>query len=366
MLHDKIEIIRHGVIAQSEHIFGNFNWPSIARLPDGALAVVCSGERFEHIDPFGKVVICYSKDEGKTWTRPATVIDTLLDDRDAGITAWKDKIIVTSFNNTKKFQEYCLEVYNHDDMHKNLFRSYLKYIPEGYEERTLGSMYVISDDGYTFGDIRYAPVMAPHGMTALNDGRLFYAGTLYYSPEEGPKPICYTISEDGLSWSQPVPLPLAKPEQGRGWLDQKKSYFCEPHALCLPSGRILIGLREEVPGKPFNTWVMHSDDGGKTFSEPVLVAAGGAPPHLFRHSSGAVILSYGYRTPPRGQRVRISDDDGETFGSELILRGDAPDWDLGYPATAELTDGSLISVYYQRTDPARRNNSICYTVWKLK
>ena len=108
---------------------------------------------------------------------------------------------------------------------------------------------------------------------------------------------------------------------------------------------------------------MHSDDGGKTFSEPVLGAAGGAPPHLFRHSSGAVILSYGYRTPPRGQRVRISDDDGETFGSELILRGDAPDWDLGYPASVQCADGTILTVYYQRLKKAG-NQAIQYTKWK--
>lgn len=363
----EIEIVRHGVIVESEHILGNFNWPSIARMADGTLAMVCSGERYEHIDPFGKVVICYSKDEGKTWTCPATVIDTLLDDRDAGVVCWKDKLIVTSFNNSRAFQNRCLEIYNHSENRKNFFRSYMNYITDEYEAKHLGSMVVISKDaGYTFGEVHYAPVMSPHGMAVMNDGRLLYIGSPFLSPEEvKERKICYSISENGIDWSESKELFPDTGERDKNWMERKQSYFCEPHALCLPSGRILIGLREEVPEKHFNVWMAHSDDGMKTVSDPVKVTAG-SPPHLFYHSTGVVILTYGFRNAPYGQRVRISEDDGTTFGEEIVLRNDGIDWDLGYPATAELADGSLISVYYQRTAKQKRNNSICYTVWKFR
>lgn len=76
------------VCANPDSAFRYFAWPTVAYLPDGTLAMTASGFRLAHICPFGKAVICYSKDEGATWTRPAPVIDTPLDDRDAGITAF--------------------------------------------------------------------------------------------------------------------------------------------------------------------------------------------------------------------------------------------------------------------------------------
>ena len=53
--------------------FNYYAWPSITRLPDGALAIAAAGLRLEHICPFGKGVICYSRDEGETWEYLSTV-----------------------------------------------------------------------------------------------------------------------------------------------------------------------------------------------------------------------------------------------------------------------------------------------------
>ena len=49
------------------------------------LAAVFSGERMNHVCPFGKVMISYSEDERESWTLPATLLDTPLDESDAGI-----------------------------------------------------------------------------------------------------------------------------------------------------------------------------------------------------------------------------------------------------------------------------------------
>ena len=55
--------MKHGTVVESSRLFGGFNWPSVARLPDGRIAAVCSGFRLGHVCPFGKAVICYSSDE---------------------------------------------------------------------------------------------------------------------------------------------------------------------------------------------------------------------------------------------------------------------------------------------------------------
>ena len=75
-------------------------------------------------------------------------------------------------------------------------------------------------------------------------------------------------------------------------------------------------------------------------------------------------MSYGYRKPPYGQRARVSYDGGESWSEEIVLRDDGLDWDLGYPATAECADGSLITVYYQKRAGAR-HAGIYQTKWEL-
>ena len=59
-----------------------FAWPTVARLKNGRLAVVASGFRIQHVCPFGKTVLSFSEDEGKTYTRPAPVIAEMAENAD--------------------------------------------------------------------------------------------------------------------------------------------------------------------------------------------------------------------------------------------------------------------------------------------
>lgn len=93
------------VCSNKNSIHNYFAWPTVAKLQDGTLAFVASGFRMRHVCPFGKVVICYSRNQGKTWSPPAVLIDTPLDDRDSGILPYGEKsVIVTSFNDTIREQ----------------------------------------------------------------------------------------------------------------------------------------------------------------------------------------------------------------------------------------------------------------------
>ena len=51
------------------------------------LLVVSSGQRSEHVCPWGKTVLNVSHDDGRTWTALQVINDSLIDDRDAGITS---------------------------------------------------------------------------------------------------------------------------------------------------------------------------------------------------------------------------------------------------------------------------------------
>src|SRR5687767_5102006 len=60
-------------------------WPTLARRKNGELLLVCSGGRERHVCPFGQVHLMTSRDDGKTWTWPRVLLDSAIDDRDAGV-----------------------------------------------------------------------------------------------------------------------------------------------------------------------------------------------------------------------------------------------------------------------------------------
>ena len=73
--------------------------------------------------------------------------------------------------------------------------------------------------------------------------------------------------------------------------------------------------------------------------------------------------SYGYRAQTRsGIRARVSSDEGQTWGEEIVLRDDARTWDMGYPRCAMRPDGKIVSTYYFTT-AGHREQHIAATIW---
>lgn len=340
-------------IIQNPHSKHNyFGWPSIARLQSGALAAVCSGYRCGHVCPFGKAVMALSTDEGKTWTGAWPVIDTPLDDRDAGICVFGEGgVMITSFNNTLQAQRNWnplpADAAAPSDWRARYYNAYLDTVSPAEEARFLGSEFRLSaDGGKTFGQIFRSPVTSPHGPTLLSDGTVLWVGRVFSEDDafgENSGVHAYRVNPDGsMEFMGAVPDVY---EHG------ERVYLCEPHAIQLPDGRILCHMRSEG-AVPFGTYQTSSSDGGKTWTTPeqLLPARGGAPAHLLMHSSGVLISAYGYREQPYGVRVMLSRDGGATWQKDLPLyTGVSPD--LGYPCTVELTDGSLLTVFYAKDEP---------------
>jgi hypothetical protein len=84
-----------------------------------------------------------------------------------------------------------------------------------------------------------------------------------------------------------------------------------------------------------------------------------------KHSSGALIAVYGYREKPYGIRAMISKDNCESFETDLVITDEEPTGDLGYPASVQLSDGSILTVYYTR-DSATSASVIKQIIWKIE
>ena len=353
-----------GIVSRmTQGLFRYQGWPTVARDDRGTLYAAASGHRLGHVCPFGKNLLYVSHDQGSTWSAPQIINDTFLDDRDAGLCAWgSGNLMLTWFNLPPA------PMYEREGQYPSLAnplargaQEYWKQLPA--EDLIPGSFCRVSHDGgNTWSEIRKAPVTAPHGPTVTPEGKLFYLGKEFFSGDPSLKEdhiYAFQSRDEGRTWEKLCQIPLPG--------EWTVSVLHEPHAVCLPDGTILGGLRitsDKLPGDRDGIFTTISCDGGKTFSPPQLLDVSGTPPHFLLHSSGAVVLVYGRRAKPCGQRARISYDGGSTWSAEIVISPEAPTWDHGYPSSVELSDGSILTVYYQRYENDDYN-SVLYTKWEL-
>jgi len=360
-----MKILKHGVVGRTtEGWFRYQAWPTVTRDEKGTLYAVCSGHRRAHVCPFGKDLMYVSHDGGESWSCPIIVADSYLDDRDAGICTWgESNMMVTWFNHPEDV--YAMTHWRCADNTSPLaqgMRDYWKELdPE--TQYVYGAWCKFShDNGKTWTEARRSPVSAPHGAIHLKDGRIFYVGSARYWGDLKQNSIqAFATANEGKSWEHLSEVPVLNE-----WKGIPLKGICEPHCVELPDGDILVGIRCcHTDNKDYqHITLTRSKDGGKTWSEPILMDdVIGAPPHFCLRKDGVLVLSYGRRIAPFGQYVRFSYDNGYTWTEDHMIRS-APDWDLGYPASVELKDGSMLTAYYQKfeNDPY---NSILYTKWEM-
>lgn len=369
-----MKIIKHGIISKNIGGRGSY-WGSVARLSDGRISAAWSGGRMAHVCPFGRVDIAYSLD-GEKFSPAATVFDSPLDDRDAGLTAWGDKTVLTTFNNNVEFQKHCLydwEPWKSDwaarPEEKGMVENYLQTVTPEIEEKYLGSLLFISDDGESFDEFIKMPITAPHGPIALENGKLLYAGRVFSKDQAWQdrgaltEDIYVMQTADGKTWSEPVPIVKGE--------DCKDFDLHEPHAAECDNGDILVVARahtSSVVGK-LSLVISRSTDGGKSFSPFAATGFIGAPPHLLKLKDGKLVLTYGRRTAPLGIRARISEDNGKSWGEEFVLRDLSGFSDLGYPSSVELENGKILTAYYACKHYAggkvKEPSKMEYVIWEI-
>ncbi len=364
----------HGIVCRlADDRFGYFGWPSVALTDSGALVAVASGMRTRHVCPWGRTVLCFSHDRGRTWTEPRVINDSPLDDRDAGIVnLGRGRLLATWFTSDTRAklspQVRSLLLSNQgfalDDIEMRSWAPTLSTWTETTLRRWQGSWILLSeDDGSTWSVPIRVPCSTPHGPLRLAGGDLLYLGKDSREMQYGPV-IAARSRDGGRQWEVLGAVPVCE--------QAPTARYMEPHVVELTSGALLGMIRvqrikEEQPDAGLiNDSLFHTQslDGGHTWSEATPTGVYGSPPHLLRHSSGTLVCVYGYRRTGYGQRAMLSDTEGAAWDSDWIIRDDGPDWDLGYPASVEMEDGSLFTVYYQKM-PGDAKCSLLWSRWKL-
>jgi sialidase-1 len=330
------QIISEIVVAKQPKRY--IGWPNITRAVNGDLIVVFSGDRDWHVCPWGKIYSVRSTDNGKTWGEPVMIADTPLDDRDASINTMADGSLLLAFGTSLAFDKA-------ENPRYAPYQEHAASLDDAVRKKWLGAWQRQSqDNGLTWGPYISVSTRTPHGPTVLEGGRLLLV-----------RPSVIESLDQGLTWS-----PIATIEKNPETWKSHNAFLSEQHAVQTADGRIVALSRyNDKDSGDIELRQIESADGGRTWTKPRKTGMRGYPAHLLRLSNGWLLASYGRRIPPMGQRACISKDNGKTWlvDQEIVLSYAAPhsqenrdypsSWDLGYPSSAQLPDGSIWTVYYQ-------------------
>ena len=320
---------------------------------------VFSGDRDRHVCPWGKVQMVRSADGGETWSAPATIVNSVADDRDSGILELEDgTLVIKWFTSTAWMGKECTDrlVRRKEFVALDLYRRHFEKIGKESLQRDVGSFTARSTDGGRTWEPRVRTVgSAPHGGIRLKDGRLLLVGR-----RNGGRPVELTVEEstDGArSWRLISGIEVPDGED--------MSRFCEPHPCECPDGSLIVAFRHTV--EPNEIRMARSTDGGRTWTKAEKTGVFGLPPHLLLLDDGRIVMTYCKRIKDvYGEYAVISEDYGRTWDvSHEILLAPHFNADLGYPSTVALGGGELLSVYYQARTKGE-NPCLMATKWRLK
>ncbi|MBS1854664.1 MAG: exo-alpha-sialidase [Acidobacteria bacterium] len=313
-------------------------WPTLALRRDGELLIAYSGGRESHVCPFGRVEVIRSRDGGRTWSWPEVVLDTPIDDRDAGvIETAAGSLLVTTFTSLA-YEAVLAKAGGWSAEKMERWQAVERRTTPQQRRELLGTWMLRSTDGgLTWGGPMRVPLNSPHGPVAVSGGRLLYAGKQLWDP--GTKVGMAESTDDGRTWRWLSDIP-ARP-------GDRVAEYHELHAVEAADGRVIVHIRNHNRANAGETLQTESRDGGRTWSTPHAIGVWGLPSHLLRLGDGRLLMTYGYRRAPFGNQARVSADHGATWSEPVTISADGASGDLGYPSTVELPGGGLLTAWYE-------------------
>ncbi len=311
----------------------------LAALPDGELLLVFREAKWRgrctHLDPTTRTSMLRSRDGGRTWFGQET--PDPVGGNGTAIARLSDGALLVN-----AFHWVCAPAGSADRLDGLPRRQRIEWL--GVEAAYGGVFMVRSDnDGYTWTPPAriaeppgWAAVMCHGDVCELPDGELLLPVTAYRGEDTQAHGMVLRSRDRGLTWGAPSCITDDAP----GDVD-----FHETRLVLTPGGR-LLAVHRTPKGDYFQNVSL---DGGRTWSETVdtgIWCGASSPADLRLLADGRVLWTRGYRREPFGIRAYLSEDEGRTWPQEIVLRDDGLDPDMGYPSTAQLADGRLVTVYY--------------------
>ncbi len=305
---------------------GGGYFPVLVSLQGGSLGAVVRGGA-PHIGIGGRLDWIRSTDGGRTWSPPATIVDSEWDDRNPALGQMTDGTIVMAYAEAQTYNE------------------------RGEWDTSAGEyhlFFVLSHDGgatwtekmplYT-GAVRGG---SPFGrIIVLGDGTALMPVYGGHDPRWRGKP---TADEVATTMSAIV----RSRDNGRTWEDfsvVSPTGHNETSVLALTDERLIAAVRTDAGSLD----QFDSHDAGYTWAGPKpLTEPNQHPGDIMRLASGKLLLVWGNRREPLGVGAMLSDDDGATwrYDQRVILAWTSLITDCGYPSVVQLADGTIVMMYY--------------------
>ena len=301
-------------------------WPQLHTAPDGAL-LAFGYNAPSHTTLPGDVDCWASTDGGRTWLLRATA--AARPHQTANYCHWASGL-------TGQGQLFVLASGMDDAANE-----------QGQRKPNAVRVFCSGDSGKTWAAKGEFSVHLPGGLKPYPFGSIVTGSdhtlrTLVYTVDEDRKNAeaawMMTSRDDGRSWGNPVKVADSINESvlvslgGKSWLCLARTTEKAPPEL----GQELRQFR--------------SADDGQTWADEGLKAGYHQhPPHLLRLQDNRLALTYGNRRNG-GIEARLSSDEGQTWAPPLRLFTTGPG-DMGYPSTAQLSDGLLVTVFYASKSP---------------
>ena len=215
---------------------------------------------------------------------------------------------------------------------------------------------------------------ANHGPIVLKDGRLLMVGRRWLGDgtsavwKEGKHELTVEESRDnGRSWQLIAMIEPTPPDE--------IGQFHEPHLVETDDGRLRHSSGSTPnPRRARSTATRHNASYGRPRAA-TEAKRGRAwcpprwryPPHLIKLRGGRLLTVYGRRLGPGfGEYACLSDDHGRTWdvANEIKLAGHF-NGDLGYPASVQLPDDTILTIYYQ-AEKQGEQTCLMATKWRVK
>jgi hypothetical protein len=344
------------IVYRDDKFYSSF--PSIVRRPNGELLVAFRraperrslGERnTTHTDPNSYLMLVRSHDDGKTWTQTPEMIyaHPFGGSQDPCMVQLRDdSILCASYGWALLQSEAAAKIKGASRLGNFIFLGGFMVRSKDGGHTWQGPIIPPSTPGETAMDLFGKPVPAYNrgAMCEGKDGTLYWAAASNTNGASGKSATYLMISEDkGSTWNYSCPIAT-----------DEKVNFNETSLYETPKGDLIAFLR--TADFDDHTAVARSTNHGRSFQPWQDAGFQGHPHYALRLPDKRVLLVYGYRHAPFGVRARVLDPECTNYASttEIILRDDGGNGDLGYPwATMISKHRALVVYYFNKSDGPR-------------
>lgn len=257
----------------------------------------------------GRAMIILSADEGKTWSKPATMLDTPDDDRHPAFVELPDGTLIGSLFTYSGAEQ--ADYFNDPTLaHRTVVIRSLDH-GKTWDQQTIKPSSPFAADE------------SDGPLVLLKDGSILL--TISGTPKEGGpvQAAVFAGGDRGASWNL---LAIIKTDHD---LD-------EANATQLKDGRLVLMARPEGD-------ICWSGDGGRSWTKPATFGMRMFAPSLYTLRDGTLVSLHGSYAPGHGGlRLIFSSDGGQTWIAPAKDYGFLVDRCYGYGKAFELPDGSLL------------------------